>query len=287
LIGLGAVLLLNNLGLLTWSIWDAVLVTWPILLVAAGLDILIGRRSALGSLLALLVTLALFAWVVWLFGSEAGAGEASGGAEFSQPLSGAAEARIVINPGVGRLHLDALTDSANLVEGSIPRSFEDSVERDFEVEGETATFSLRPPGAAIDSFVGSAGRGLWAVRINPEVPVHLDLDLGMGETQVDMTGLTVRDVQVSMGLGQTTVILPDEDGFQATIEGAIGQTTVIIPQGLALRIKLDTGIAGRQLPPDYQRQDNIYTSPGYEGADNQAELQASQAIGRITIRYSE
>jgi len=46
LIGLGIVFLLNNLGLLSWSVWEVILRLWPILLIAIGLDILLGRRWA-------------------------------------------------------------------------------------------------------------------------------------------------------------------------------------------------------------------------------------------------
>ena len=38
LIGLGVVLLLNNLEVLPWSIWGALFRLWPVLLVAVGLE---------------------------------------------------------------------------------------------------------------------------------------------------------------------------------------------------------------------------------------------------------
>jgi hypothetical protein len=56
---------------------------------------------------------------------------------------------------------------------------------------------------------------------------------------------------------------------------------------MAVRIAVDTGIAGRQLPPEYERHDDVYVSPGFESADNRVELEVSQAIGNVTIRYPE
>ena len=55
LLGLGIVFLLNNLGVLEWSVWEVIFRLWPVLLIAAGLDFLIGRRSVWGSLLALVL----------------------------------------------------------------------------------------------------------------------------------------------------------------------------------------------------------------------------------------
>jgi len=39
---------------------------WPVLLIAIGLDILFGRRSAIGSLIALVLVIAVIAGAVWL-----------------------------------------------------------------------------------------------------------------------------------------------------------------------------------------------------------------------------
>ena len=51
LIGAGAVLLLNTTGLVDWDIWAIMWRLWPVILIAIGLDILIGRRSLAGSAL--------------------------------------------------------------------------------------------------------------------------------------------------------------------------------------------------------------------------------------------
>jgi hypothetical protein len=52
-------------------------------------------------------------------------------------------------------------------------------------------------------------------------------------------------------------------------------------------VRVDTGIAGSQLPANYRRQDDTYTSPGYAGADDYVDLEVSQAIGNISIRLYE
>ena len=87
LIGLGVVFLLNNLGILDWSVWEVIVRLWPVLLIAAGLDVLIGRRSALGSLLSLVLTLAVLGGALWLLGTGAITGQASISEEIRQALS--------------------------------------------------------------------------------------------------------------------------------------------------------------------------------------------------------
>src|SRR5215210_2097893 len=41
----GSVFLLNNLGILPWNVWGDVWRLWPLIPIAIGLDIIVGRRS--------------------------------------------------------------------------------------------------------------------------------------------------------------------------------------------------------------------------------------------------
>jgi len=101
LIGLGVVFLLNNLGTLSWSVWTVIFRLWPVLLVAAGLDLLLGRRSVWGSLLALVLTVMIVAGVLWLFRAGIMPGRAATGEEIRQALDGATRAEVAIGPAVG------------------------------------------------------------------------------------------------------------------------------------------------------------------------------------------
>ena len=288
LIGLGIILLLNNLGVLEWSVWEVIFRLWPVLLIALGLEILIGRRSLWGSLLALVLIVVVLAGTLWLFGAGIGIGQASATEQVRQALDGAAllGAEVVIAPAVGTLHIEALPESANLVEGVIRLGSGERATPEFAVEGETATFTLRSEGAFIPFVGGWGDEWGWDLGLNPDVPLQLEVSLGVGQSDVDLTGMTVSDLEMSMGVGQITVILPSEGHFQAEIDGAIGQTIVVIPAGLAARIRVDTGLASSQLPDEYQRRDDVYTSPGYKSADNRVDLEVSQAIGNITIRHA-
>ncbi len=286
LIGLGVVFLLNNMGLLAWSVWEVIFRLWPILLVALGLEIILSRLSAWGSLLALVLTVAILAGALWLIGPDLGTGQVVAGEEVRQALGGATRAEVVIEPGIGALYIEALPESANLVEGAIRVGRGQRARQNFAVVGKTATFTLRAEGGTFGPFIGWNDQRGWELGLAPEVPLGLEVNLGVGLADIDLTGLTVSNLEVSMGVGQTTVILPDEGRFQAKIEGAIGETVVVIPAGLAARIRVDTGLAVSDLPDGYQQRDDVYTSPGYASADDRVDLEVSQAIGKVTIRQS-
>ena len=60
MIAIGVLFLLNNLGLLPWGVWELVWHFWPLILILAGLDILIGwSRSGIAAAFALILGLLL------------------------------------------------------------------------------------------------------------------------------------------------------------------------------------------------------------------------------------
>jgi hypothetical protein len=86
-------------------------------------------------------------------------------------------------------------------------------------------------------------------------------------------------------VGETVVILPEAGQFQGSIEGAIGQIVVVVPPELALRLNADTGLANLDMPEGFQAQGDVYTSAGYAGASERVDLDVSQAIGNISVRW--
>jgi len=286
LIGLGVIFLLNTMGLLAWSVWDVIFRLWPVLLIAAGLEIILSRLSPWGSLLALVLTVAILAGALWLLGPDIRTAQAVAGEEVSQALGEASRARVVIEPGVGSLYIEALPESANLVEGVVSVGRGQRVDRHFAVTGKTASFILQTEGTTFGPFMGWGDQWSWDLGLAPEVPLELEVSFGVGSADIDLTGLAASNLEVSMGVGRTSVTLPEEGRFNAKLEGAIGETVVVIPAGMAARIRVDTGLTVRDLPDSYRQRGDVYTSPGYASADDRVDLEVDQAIGKITIRQS-
>jgi hypothetical protein len=274
---------LNNLGILAVSVWDVVFHLWPVILIAIGLDLLIGRRSVWGSLLVLVLILTVFVGGILLIGTQDGT--VLTGDEIAQPLSGVTEAEISIGPAIGLLHVESLDPgSSYLAQGRIRLMSGEDLRRDFIPDRDPAIFTLGSSGQTWFPVIGGWGdEATWDLGLNPEVALDMDLSLGVGKIEVDLTGLDVTAVEVSLGLGKTIVTLPDGGSLTAKISGAMGETYVIIPQGMAARIHVSTGLGTSNLPAGYTRLGDTYLSPGYEDAENRIDMDISQAIGMITV----
>ena len=284
LIGFGVILLLNNLGLLSWTIWDTLFRLWPVILIAIGLDILIGRRSLWGSLLSAALVLAIFGGAIWLFASRPAGGEAVTTEQISQPLGGAARAEVEIGFGVGQLRVSTMTDSKNLIEGTVALNKSETITRDFEITGDTARFTLRSQGVPVIPFggFGDPDSG-WQLKLNRDVPMAVSISIGVGESQIELSELHATSVQVNTGVGQTTLTLPRQGQVKAQVSGGVGQTIIYIPAGMAARIEVRNGLGNVSVSGDYTGEGGVYYSAGYSAAENRVDLEVNGGVGNIVI----
>jgi hypothetical protein len=286
LILIGVILLLNVLGMLDWNIWWSIVRLWPVLLIAAGLELLLGRWWW-GSLLSTILVVGVVIVALWL----TTAGITTSGletAEIRQPLGDATRADVSIDPGVGSLQLGAAAESASLIEGTVHKSRNEDIQESLSQEGDTAIYSLGTKMTSWNALPGGFDdTRIWELDLTPGASLSLDAGMGVGNTELDLAGLDLEALAADMGVGRIKVVLPATGQFTATLSQGVGVIEIVIPRGMAVRIEADTALAGRQLPDDLVQQEEYYTSPGYANAANRVEIDAGVAIGMLTVRYQE
>ena len=281
LIGIGVILLLNNLGYLTWSFWD-VLNLWPILLVAAGLELLVGRRSLLGSLISALIVLGLIAGGVWFVSTSEVTRTTAQAIEVIEPRGDITAARVTLSPAVAQINVKALSDSGNFVEGTALHRASERVTHSF-TPGDPAQLSLKTRGS-IGITSGPGRRYTWNFNFHPDVALDLTIDAGMGDVNLDLRTLSLESVKVNAGMGAITIKLPETGKFDVEVDSGMGTVAIEVPAGMAVRLQTDAAIVGRNIPASYTHSNNRYTSPNYDSAENRADIQVNLGLGSITIR---
>lgn len=315
MIGIGSVFMASNLGLLSWDAWMTLFRLWPILIIAIGLEIFIGRKELWLSIIGVGATLSLLAAGLWvsggLFGSEGILPESSNVVPVSEniehPLDSAERAEIKIESSVGSLNIDSLGNDENLIEGSIYSVPEERIEESYEKDGSTLHYYLGSDWEP--TFPGSLSQRdkkklAWEIDLTEEIPLDLNLSLGVGESEIDLSDIQLTEVALSIGVGQTRIELPEGE-YEAFIEGGVGQTiitlpeegqidlnvsggigeiVIYIPENMAAKINVDRGIAGIHVPSGYRQSEDTYTSPNYGESDSRINMDIEQGIGNIVIR---
>ena len=282
LIIVGIVLLLNNLGWAAISVWDLVRL-WPVLLIAGGLELLIGQRSRLGSVLVLIAMLAMLAGGLWLLSTWRPEAPVDG-EEIRASLNSATSAEVDIGFSVGTLRVQSMTESENLVQGSVELYRGERLEQAAQMDGSKAYVALRSMGYWSVPFLGWEGDKPWDLQINRDVPIELKVSAGVGDVSLDLKRADLSGLDLNLGVGRAVVILPERGHYEANVEGGVGELIVKVPEGIGIRVDSSMGLGNVSLPSSYQRQGDVHTSPGYDRAESRVDLVVQAGVGRVVVQ---
>jgi hypothetical protein len=285
LVGLGLLLLLSNFGILNLNLWELLFRFWPLFLVAAGLDLLLGRRTNSGALVALVLLVGLVIGGIWLGYVQSNTFEAGRGAAVRQALEGAQRAEIEIESSVSQMQITVGVPSTQLVEGNVALHNNEDLQTDFKIEEGVAHYTIKSnsPSFILPSF-GRSEDGVWDLRLNAAIPIALSIATGIGSAAIDLEQLTLTDLSVSTGVGEAEITLPAQGKFEAAIEGGVGAIVVLVPDSLAIQITANAGIGTVDVEGDYIHRGDEYSSPNFDRAADQVMLTVNGGVGPITIR---
>jgi hypothetical protein len=299
LIGAGVVLLLVTLGYLPDLSWGVIWRLWPLLIVALGVDLLIGRRSVIGAIISAVLIIVLISVIVLvaLFAQNI-----PGLSDWIQPpefqtrhveysLTGVEQATVYIDwtsvPG----YLSPLEDSPNLIEGDV--DYLGELTFDVSARGGRANVKLdtRFTGSWFGIWpFGDQSDKRWDVGLSPDVPLDLTLDAGSGPCDFDLAGLQVSGLVLDAGSGPVDLALPSGSTFDAKIDGGSGPISIVLPRNVGARVELDSGSG--PFSPDTRFElvrgkrhgDGTWETDNYLTAEHTITLEIDQGSGPITIR---
>ncbi len=290
LIGVGSILLLSNLGVITGNPWATVFQLWPVLLIALGLEILFGGATGWRAIVSALLGLGLVAGILWVLVAQPALPGLSFNSNLqkttiSHPISGIESATADLSFGAGSNHLYAIGDSDNLIEGTLqtynPPVFEVNQSGDhanIRLEAGTTTFYI-PPFSPEEK---------WEVGLNSAVTYQVNLNIGVGQSKIDMSKLLLSGGNVSGGVGATEMWLPNKGVFTLNVNGGVGELRLYVPHNMAVRAEVNGGLgAFHGMPRLQQVSEDVYQTEGFSSAENAVTLTINGGVGAITLIDSE
>jgi len=282
---LGAVFLLSNFGWLNWNAWDSLWRLWPLLIIAVGLEIMIGRRSVWISILGVGVVFAALVGLLWLsgVGFEPLGGQSIQSEMIEQELGDAVRAEISLSPVVGEMRVAALEDSSALITGEVSIGRGQHVWSNYKMKGTTAVYSISSRNPA--PFPGNTWN--WQLGISTAIPIELEASMAAGDMDLDLADVILSGLDASQAVGDLSITLPAGEALQGEISQAVGQIVVYVPKDVSVRVEISKALSSLTVPSDFDRRGDYYYSPGYESSDTLIDLDISQAIGNIVVRYDK
>ncbi len=251
LIGVGVVLLLSNLNIITTANVEALLALWPLLLVAVGLEILFGRRSTLASGLIGLLMVGVVIFIL-VAGPRVGLNLPTSQLtqeRFSEPVGPAQSASVLIDIASDPVTIDSLAGSNDLIDADTTTIGK----MEFSASG-TSNKSIvlrKMPNTVNFNFSQIAQPTHWNVSLNPKIPLDLKLEGGSGSTDADLSLLQLDSLSVDVASGSFRVDLPEsKQSYDAEFIGGSGSLNVFLPADTSLTLSADgaSGSIHLQLP---------------------------------------
>ncbi len=284
LVGLGTVLLLLNLGYLSWEIWSIAFRYWPALIILAGVSVILHRYLVTwwGALVTLLIVLGVVAGIVWYAGQRQVTGTLLPTAEVTQPLGSAKQAVVTISPAVGNILIHNTKVEGALISGRAQTASDEQIDQQNLSQGDTAIYTIHSQGIWRTMNFGSDAPVTWDLGITEKVPVDLTFEMGAGQANLDLSKLTLSHLKINSAVGSIRVTLPENGPFDGEINGAVGSLTVYVPPQLNVQIHATGGLHSMDVPPQFSRSGDDISSVDASGPV--ATLTVSQAIGNLVIK---
>ncbi len=279
LIGAGIFLLLNNFGPRTFVTWTKVVQLWPLILIAFGIDLLFRSRTWWGTAISVLLVLLIVGGAVWWIGF---AGSVPSGASHAVEKALAADvqkAEIHYKLGAGQLIVGEISDEDLLSAGT---AYPEKPDETYFKTGDTAHYSLE-----VDFPAFYPNTTQWELGLPSSLPVSLLVDNGAGELFLALERLDLEELNVKQGVGDIVIRLPQGVKGEVSIDQAVGRIQILVPENAGIKIRFDKAISRLDVPSEYQRQGNVYTSPGFEDAPVTIVIHLEQAIGHMVVQMAE
>lgn len=150
----------------------------------------------------------------------------------------------------------------------------------------------------------------WVVQLNDNILQDLSCNMGAGETELDLRGLTLNSVNISAGVGEHTINLhnssvPELDiqagvgevsvdlsgewnnDLDAEIKGGIGELNLILPSDVGIRLRIAGGLGSVDMPRGFTKDGRTYTNEQYKTAEYRLEFDIKAGMGSINVEVEE
>jgi hypothetical protein len=153
----------------------------------------------------------------------------------------------------------------------------------YKVSGDTGELSVKQ-GSGQGNRLGGDARNEWDVRFNDEVPTDLRVQMGAGESALDLDSLALTGLALEMGAGKTTVDLTGDytRDFDASIQGGVGEATVMLPSKVGVRARARGGL-GNINAKGLKKEGDSYVNDSYGDSDVTLEVDVQGGVGQINL----
>lgn len=199
----------------------------------------------------------------------------------SVPLGAARSVHAHLQMAAGELRISG--GSTQLVDGSITYNVPEwKPDLSYSVNGDEGDLMVMQPESHENTFGGVKYR--WDLHFNNNVPLGLAVEMGAGDSHLNLAGVQLRNLTVKVGAGNARIDLAGnwKQDVDVDIEGGVGEVHLNLPRGMGVRVSVNGGL-GSVDAPDFKRSGSEYTNDAYGKGGPAVNVTINGGIGQVDL----
>lgn len=200
---------------------------------------------------------------------------------FSVPVGAAKSVHAHLEMKAGELDISG--GSSHLLDGKISYNVPEwKPDVSYSVNGGQGSLMVMQPDEHHTTMGGP--KYTWDLHFSNKVPLELAVEMGAGESKLNLAELTLRNLDVQVGAGDSTIDLTGEwkQDVSVSIQGGVGEVHVKLPRDIAVRVSVEGGL-GSVDAPDFKRDGSDYVNDAVGKTKNTVEVHISGGIGEVHL----
>jgi hypothetical protein len=143
----------------------------------------------------------------------------------------------------------------------------------------------QPDSGGLPNLIGIADfRNEWDLRLNDGVPVDLKVDMGAGDSNLQLSGLSLTGLDAKLGAGDYTIDLSGDwaQNMNALIDAGASSVKLRLPRNVGARVEVEDGPHTIDAP-GLTKNGRFYTNAAYGVSDVTLDIDLQVGVGQIYL----
>jgi hypothetical protein len=197
-------------------------------------------------------------------------------------LGGAKSVQAELKMGAGDLKISG--GSASLMNATFKYNVPEwKPEVSYTVEGADGRLEVAQPGHTHTSTGGV--KYSWDLHLSNNVPMELSVEMGAGNSELNLSGISLTSLTLQVGAGNADVDLTGDwkHNLTVSIQGGVGQASIQLPQEVGVRANVRGGI-GSISAPGFKKDGDSYVNDAYGKSPVSIDLNVQGGIGQVNLK---
>ncbi|WKZ47128.1 MAG: toast rack family protein [Anaerolineales bacterium] len=131
-------------------------------------------------------------------------------------------------------------------------------------------------------------RNEWNLNLNDDMPMNMSINMGAGNSSMQLAGLSLTGLDVSLGAGTSTLDLNGDwtQDVDITVDSGAADIIVRLPKNVGVRVEVDRGPTAIYASGLTQN-DNVYVNAAYGTSEATLDIKIEAGVGLIRLEVEE